>query len=435
MDERDLGALLAEHVDRHRVPGAAVGVLTPETRLVAAHGVADVATGERVGPDTVFAAGSLTKSMVATAVALLCAAGRMDLDDPVARHVPELRTAPWAATSTLRDLMANRSRVPLRADLEFGFAARAGADDGALARLAAEAAEHPASVSGAWSYSNLGWCLLGRAVEVVAGSPWESAMEAVLAPAGLMSTSFGPEPAGPRRATGHTVTGGQPVPVPPASSRAYGPAGLGTTTSVDDLLRFAQLHLTAPEVAPLRRVHAPVSISGWLDAWCLGWARFSWEGGAAWGWDGVVDGQRSVLRLLPADRVAVAVLTNGSNGRALHRTLLAELVPQVSGLRPSSVLLTPRPGAAGTLARFAGTYAWPDQRTTVAVRSDVLCLTTDEGEAQARPIDGRTFLVDLADPDTPTVTFGGFDRDGVPSVLYDMVWGLPRVTARDETQN
>jgi CubicO group peptidase (beta-lactamase class C family) len=286
-------------------------------------------------------------------------------------------------------------------------------------------------VSGEWSYSNLGWCLLGRAVEVVSGSPWETAMESVLAPAGLESTSFGLEPAGPRRATGHDVTAGGPVPVRPVSSRAYGPAGLATTTSADDLLRFAELHLTSPDLAPLRDVHAPVSISGWLDAWCLGWARFAWEGGAAWGWDGVVDGQRSVLRLLPADRVAVAVLTNGSNGRALHRTLLAEMVPRVSGLRPSSTPLTPSPGAAGDLARFAGTYAWPDQRTTVAVRSDGLILTTDDGEAEARPVDGRTFLVDPADPDTPTVTFGGFDRDGVPSVLYDMVWGLPRVTARE----
>jgi len=435
VDERDLGALLAEHVDRHRVPGAAVGVLTPETRLVAGHGLADVARGDRVGPETVFAAGSLTKSMVATAVALLCGAGRVDLDDPVGRHVPELRAAPWARTSTLRDLMANRSQVPLRADLEFGFEARTDADDGALARLAAEAAQYAGSVSGEWSYSNLGWCLLGRALEVVVDSPWETAMESVLAPAGLVSTAFGLEPVGPRCATGHDVSTGQPVPVRSASSRAYGPAGLGTTTSVDDLLRFAELHLTAPELAPLRQVHAHVAIPGWLDAWCLGWARFSWQGGAAWGWDGVVDGQRSVLRLLPADGVAVVVLTNGSNGRALHRTLLAELVPRVSGLRPSTVLLTPSPGAAGDLARFAGTYAWPDRRTTVAVRSDVLCLTTDDGEAEARPLDGRTFLVDPADPDTPTVTFGGFDRDGVPSVLYDMLWGLPREAANDETRD
>jgi hypothetical protein len=43
------------------------------------------------------------------------------------------------------------------------------------------------------------------------------------------------------------------------------------------------------------------------------------------------------------------------------------------------------------------------------------------------PLDDRTFVVDAADPDTPTVTFGAFDDEGRPGVLYEMLWGLPRV--------
>ena len=43
------------------------------------------------------------------------------------------------------------------------------------------------------------------------------------------------------------------------------------------------------------------------------------------------------------------------------------------------------------------------------------------------PLDDRTFVVDAADPDTPTVTFGAFDDEGRPDVLYEMLWGLPRV--------
>lgn len=46
---------------------------------------------------------------------------------------------------------------------------------------------------------------------------------------------------------------------------------------------------------------------------------------------------------------------------------------------------------------------------------------------EAFPINQRTFLVDAADPDTPTVTFGAFDEAGRPGVLYQMLWGLPRV--------
>ena len=41
----------------------------------------------------------------------------------------------------------------------------------------------------------------------------------------------------------------------------------------------------------------------------------------------------------------------------------------------------------------------------------------------------RTFLVDAGDPDPPTVTFGAFDDTGRPGIVYEMLWGLPRVNA------
>jgi len=47
----------------------------------------------------------------------------------------------------------------------------------------------------------------------------------------------------------------------------------------------------------LRATHAPVRIHGWLDAWCLGWARFDWQGGPVWGWDGLISGSRAILFL------------------------------------------------------------------------------------------------------------------------------------------
>jgi phosphatidylethanolamine-binding protein (PEBP) family uncharacterized protein len=55
-------------------------------------------------------------------------------------------------------------------------------------------------------------------------------------------------------------------------------------------------------------------------------------------------------------------------------------------------------------------------------------MTTPQRTIEAVPIDDRTFLVDVTDPDTPTVTFGGFDDNVRPDVLYEMLWALPRVT-------
>jgi hypothetical protein len=63
----------------------------------------------------------------------------------------------------------------------------------------------------------------------------------------------------------------------------------------------------------------------------------------------------------------------------------------------------------------------------VTAGTDRLRLASEDGSATALPIDGRAFLVDSADPDGPTVMFGAFDSAGRPHVLYDMLWGLPRV--------
>jgi CubicO group peptidase (beta-lactamase class C family) len=142
------------------VPGAAIGVLRAGTVTSACYGVADVRTGEPVTPGTRFSAGSLTKSMVATVIAGLAEAGRLSLDDPVAAHVPEVDASGWAGDATVRDLLANSSGLPLRAGLEFDFAARTDQDDGALCRLVADAATG-GPAGNVWSYTNVGWCVPG----------------------------------------------------------------------------------------------------------------------------------------------------------------------------------------------------------------------------------------------------------------------------------
>jgi CubicO group peptidase (beta-lactamase class C family) len=427
VDEGDLAALLREHALRHSVPGAAIGVVREGVATTACYGAADITTGEPVTPGTRFSAGSLTKSMVATVIARLVEAGRLSLDDPVAAHVPELRASGWAGRATLRDLLANRSGLPLRAGLEFGFADRKDQDDGALSRLVADAAAG-GPAGDFWSYTNVGWCVAGRVIETAAGAAWEDAMQRYLFDrAGMSETGFVTGGARGRRAVGHEVTADGLVPAGPLTARAYGPAGTTAVTTVTDLLRFAALHLQDPSLAPLRAVHAEVPICGWLDSWCLGWARFGWEGGPVWGWDGLVNGERSVLRLVPGQQAAAVLVTNSSTGRAMYRSLFADLMPSLYGISVPPLRLDAAADAAGTLSRFAGVYAWPDRQVDVTATANGLLISSEDGQSEALPLNERTFLSDPADPDNPTMTFGAFDADGRPRVLYDMLWGLPRL--------
>jgi CubicO group peptidase (beta-lactamase class C family) len=364
--------------------------------------------------------------MVATAISFLADTGRLSLDDPVAAHVPELRASEWAGHAALRDLLANRSGISLRAGLEFGFADWQDEDDGVLSRLVADATAG-GRAGNVWSYTNVGWCVLGRVVENATGAVWEDAMRRqLLDRAGMSGTAFLTGGATERRARGHEITADGPMPVEPLTARAYGPAGTSAVTTVTDLLRFAALHLEDPSLALLRAVHAEVPIYGWLDSWCLGWAGFGWEGGQVWGWDGLVTGERSFLRIVPRQQVAVVLMTNASTGRAMYRSLFADLMDSLCGISVPPLRLDPSPGAAGDLSRFAGVYAWPDRRVDVTATVSGLLISDGPGQTEALPLDERTFLVDAADPDNPTVTFGAFDAAGRPGVLYDMLWGLPR---------
>jgi CubicO group peptidase (beta-lactamase class C family) len=425
VDDLDLRGLLAEHASTNSVPGATIGILRDGVATTAYHGVADTGTGEPVTSETRFALGSLTKPMVATVLAHLAEAGRLALDDSAATHVPELRGAGWADRATVRDLLANRSRLPLSAELEFSFSAFE--DDGdPLALLAAKVAGGE-RMPPVWSYTNAGWCLLGRAIETLTGLEWEEAMQVnLLAPAGLDDTTFATRPGAEPRVSGHEVTAEGLVPVEPLVSRAYGPAGASVLSTVTDVLRFAALHLEDPTLAPLRASHAEIRIHGWLDAWCLGWARFDWDGGPVWGWDGLIPGQRSILRLMPEHGGAVVLMTNSGTGRAMYRSVFPEVLKPLFGVSMPPLQLEPSLGAADDLSRFSGVYAWPDQSCEVTATDVGLVMGGPHGTIEALPLDDCSFLVDVDDPDNPAMTFGAFDAGGRPGVLYQMLWGLPR---------
>jgi hypothetical protein len=64
-------------------------------------------------------------------------------------------------------------------------------------------------------------------------------------------------------------------------------------------------------------------------------------------------------------RGAVVLLTNGSTGRALYRSLFPILMRAWFGIGMPALRLAPSLGAVGDLGRFAGVYAWPDRRWEV----------------------------------------------------------------------
>jgi len=109
----DLQKALESSLRRHGVPGASVAVLEGGREVTAAAGIANVATGVDVTTDTLMHIGSITKLFTTTLVMQLVEEGRLELDDLVWRHLPELELADREALQriTVRMLLNHTSGI------------------------------------------------------------------------------------------------------------------------------------------------------------------------------------------------------------------------------------------------------------------------------------------------------------------------------------
>lgn len=126
LSAESIDAALAQFVDRRDVPGL-LAVVTDADRIVytCAQGVASRRRGVAMAPDTVFRIGSMTKLVTSVAVMMLVDEGKVDLDAPLSRYVPEYhqpnilvsfdlqtgdyRTRPAHADATIRQLLSHTS--------------------------------------------------------------------------------------------------------------------------------------------------------------------------------------------------------------------------------------------------------------------------------------------------------------------------------------
>src|SRR5579862_5949584 len=351
------------------VPGAAVGLSRAGEHSFAADGVRALGAPEAVCVQTPFRIASVTKAFVAT----LCLEAGV-VDDEVA--------ACLSHTAGLRC----ESAEPL-----------------------------PEACLGLWSYSNAGyWAAAARAVEAV-GSPFESALRAlVLDPCGLSATGF-EEPAACARGhvqegeTGHRVVPRDAYPV------ARRPSG-GLWSTVGDLLRFGERHLDGFEELHRPRAEA---LGG---RYALGWWVRDLGGRTVLDHEGSVGGYQSLLLLVPDEKLVLAALTNSWRGSGLIRRV-------ITGLGIGEVAASPRPAPDSV----AGRYALDGVEAVVARDGDSLRVTT----AETDPVTGSRIEVTFPARslyDTVFAFAGGvlqshrldFPREGVARIGWT---ALPRVEA------
>ena len=355
--DTSLPTLLAKLATEHGVAGASVAVRQGDDVVVAATGVTNLRTGVEVTPDTVFQIGSITKSYTAALVMQLVDEGKVDLDTPVQKYLPEFTTADptSAATVTVRRLLDHTSGMDGDVFEDFGRG-----DDCVERYVAAMSGlVHTHPVGSFFSYCNSGYVLLGRLIERLRGCGWDAALKQhLLDPLGAPDTVTLPEDVILRPcAVGHLPTGPDgALQVTPQwhLARALSPAGV-ISAPANEVLRFARMLtddgraadgtqvLSADAVRSMRELQVELPEPYTLgDGWGLGLILYRNRGPVVFGHDGSTLGQNAFLRIVPEADLAIVLLTNGGGAGALFDALVRPLLSELAG---AELNRTPHPPA------------------------------------------------------------------------------------------
>lgn len=237
----DLTPLIRAAQERFQIPGLSlVLVRGNETLWAEGFGFANVARGVPATPDTVYRAGSLAKPFTATAVMQLAEQGAIDIDQLLNGYLPELsirsRFDTTAEPITVRSVLSHHAGIPT--DLNKGMWTDQPFTEVA-ARLSEEYAAFPPNL--VFSYSNVGYTLLGHMIEKVSGMPYaQYVSEHIFRPLGMNHSELAMQARRPE-AISKGYRDGRELELLPIRDL---PA-LGLYTSVSDLGRFMSVMLAA----------------------------------------------------------------------------------------------------------------------------------------------------------------------------------------------
>jgi CubicO group peptidase (beta-lactamase class C family) len=410
----------------HRIPGVAIGVVDNGVIATRGLGVTNVEDPLPVTEHTVFPIASISKTFAATAMMRLVEQGKIDLEAPVRKYLPDfkVRDENVSRDVTVWNLLTHspgwegQVSGPERGeDTLRNFTATVMAD---LMQIAPPTA--------AWSYNNAGYSVAGRVIEVASGSSINRALrDLVFTPLGLAHTGT---TAGDfivnRFAAGHVIRGDAPTlqrPYTHATSVTSGGIGL----CIADMMTYAKFHLGDGTNATGERILTQASLDRMKtpqlekqstdDAIGIGWhvrrvgnVRVAGQGGTA-------GGHILVLSIVPERNFAISILTNAQNGWRLIQDVEREALRAYHGIVYARNQAIAHRGLVETLPNveplatqpdlkpYVGRYARPTNSVDVRVENGKLIVQDVPNNGEARPAMPIAFF----GPDRAVIT-GGNDR-------------------------
>ena len=351
IDER-----MKEYVDQYQASG--VVTLVARDGVIVHHsaiGQADLAQQKPMRKDTIFAIASMTKPITATGLMILQDEGKLSIEDPVSKYIPEFESVKLADGQKPKQEMKIRHLLTHTAGL-----AGSQQNEGTLAETVQRLAERPlAFESGTkWQYSR-GLTVCGRIIEVVSGQPYEEFLaERIFQPLKMVDTTFNPSREQRRRVATLYQPGENEDGLAEAEHwlndlsehRTPNPSG-GLFSTAIDMARFYQMILNGGQwqgqhiisddaVGQMTTIQTGSLETGFTpgNGWGLGWCVIrepqgvtealrpgTFGHGGAFGTQGWVDRQRNMIYVLLIQRTNFGN-SDGSEIRGdLHKLAVAAL--------------------------------------------------------------------------------------------------------------
>ena len=421
-------------------PGCAAGVsVGGRIVLERGYGMADLERDVANKAETIFEAGSVSKQFTAAAVLLLARDGKLSLDDPVRKYVPELPDYGPGRTIAIRHMLTHTSGLR-----DWGeVAGLAGWPRGRRVHTHAHVLDIVSRQKDLnftpgtnWSYSNTGYNLAAIIVSRVSGQSFaEFSRERIFKPLGMTHTSWRDDYTRivKQRAIAYEPsTDGYREDMP--FENVHGNGGLLTT--VGDLLRWNE-NFVSPKIGDAAFVAEQQTPGRFSDGrahdYALGLYIRTYRGVPEISHSGSTAGYRAFLVRYPAQRVSVAVLCNAASANATQYAhavadaylgaALAAPAAAAGGGRGTPPAGTFMPADAD-LAAYAGRYRSDEAETELVVArdgADLVVKRRPDTVLRMRPVARDVFTV----PSLGTVTF---HRSGTAvtdlGVKLDRVWDL-----------
>ena len=258
----ELQKLIEDHAKAENIPGIAYGVVVDDELVVSAStGLINIEKNASATPLSSFRIASMTKSFTAMAIMKLKDEGKLTLNDPVSKYIPEMSTLEYltkdAPTIDIENLLTMTAGFP--EDNPWGDRQLHEPDQMLMALIEGGVSFSNAS-SYAFEYSNTGYALLGNIVSRVSGEPFQEYIKKnILNPLGMDQTywEYDSVPAD-QLAIGYRWEDEQWKLEPMLHDGSYGAMG-GLITSIEDFSKYVSFHLSAwpprsdEEKGPIKR--------------------------------------------------------------------------------------------------------------------------------------------------------------------------------------